>query len=258
MSGIDTRTVLGKVVTVLRAFTIDDHGVSLAELTRRTGLPKPTLHRLLADLVEVRLVERTSAGYLLGGQLFELGMRASVERRLLEVAIPFMEDLYERTHETVHLGVRDGLEVVYVAKIGGHRQARSPSRIGGRMPLHCTAIGKILLSYAGAAVQRDVVEKGLERRTPRTLTAPGLLRGQLERAAETGIAYEHEESAPGIACVAAPILDSDDNAIAALSVAGAVGRFQPEKHAVAVRAAAAAIGATWARRAALRESLRND
>ena len=62
-------------------------------------------------------------------------MRASVERDLLEVATPFLEELRERSHETVHLGVREGIEVVYVAKIGGHRQAGAPSRIGGRMPL---------------------------------------------------------------------------------------------------------------------------
>src|SRR5690349_12370514 len=142
----DTTSVLGKVMAVLSSFTVDDHGVSLAELARRTGLAKGTLHRVLADLVEVRLLDRTAGGYRLSGQLFQLGMRASVERQLLEVATPFMEDLYERTHETVHLGVLEGQEVVYVAKIGGHRQVRSPSRIGGRMPLHCTAIGKALLA----------------------------------------------------------------------------------------------------------------
>ena len=249
---MDTGTVLGKVVTVLHAFTIDDHGVSLAELARRTGLPKGTLHRVLADLAEVRLVEKTDRGYLLGSQLFELGMRASVERRLLEVATPFMEDLYERTHETVHLGVLEGLEVVYVAKIGGHRQASAPSRIGGRMPLYCTAIGKALLAHADRALLRDVVAGGLARLTPRTLTAPGLLRKQLDRAVETGVAFEYEESAPGIVCVAAPVLDAADRAVAAISVTGPVRRFQPEKHAGLVKAAAAGVSSTWARRSALR------
>ncbi|MDJ0429014.1 helix-turn-helix domain-containing protein, partial [Rhodococcus fascians] len=89
---------------VLHAFTIDDSTLSLAELVRRTSIPKGTLHRVLSDMVAVRMLDRTDAGYRLGGSLFELGMRASVERSLLEVAIPFMEDLYVRTHETVHLG----------------------------------------------------------------------------------------------------------------------------------------------------------
>src|SRR4051794_4448430 len=142
---VDLGTVLGKAVTILFAFRAEDHGVTLTELGRRTGLAKGTLHRVLNDMVGARLLDRTDGLYRLSGQVFQLGMRASVERGLIEVATPFMEDLYERTHETVHLGMLDDAHVVYVAKIGGHQQAFAPSRIGGRMPLHCTAIGKALL-----------------------------------------------------------------------------------------------------------------
>lgn len=250
-SGLDTSTVLGKVVLILRSFTAEDHGVTLAELGRRTGLPKGTLHRVLNDLVQVRLLDRTEDGYRLSGQMFELGMLASVERGLLEVATPFMEDLYERTHETVHLGVLEGTEVVYVSKIGGHRQASSPSRIGGRMPLHCTAIGKALLANSPVELLAEVVKGGLERRTARTITAPGRLRQHLAGVLEAGVAYEFEESAIGLACVAAPVLDAMDRPVAALSVAGPVTRFQPQAHAVPVRAAAAGIASTLARRAGL-------
>ncbi|SDH11708.1 IclR helix-turn-helix domain-containing protein [Lentzea fradiae] len=126
MTGVPN-TVLGKVMLVLHAFGADDDELGFAELGRRTGLPKATLHRLLAELVEVRLLDRGARGHRLGGHLFELGMRASVERRLVEVFMPYLEDLYERTHETVHLGLLEGREVVYAAKIGGHRQAPSPS-----------------------------------------------------------------------------------------------------------------------------------
>jgi DNA-binding IclR family transcriptional regulator len=249
---VGTDTVLGKVVAVLFAFSADDYGLSLAELGRRTGLAKGTLHRVVNDLARARLLERTDHGYRLSGLVFELGMRASVERGLLEVATPFMEDLRARTSETVHLGVLDGAEVVYVAKIGGHRQATSPSRIGGRMPLHCTAIGKVLLAHAPAELLAEVVAAGLERRTPRTITAPGQLRRQLERVVEDGVAYEYEESAVGLVCVAAPVLGPDDQPLAAISVTGPVTRFQPEKHAVAVRAAASGVAATLARRSSIR------
>lgn len=253
MTGQETAdTVLGKVMAVLQAFGPEDYALSLAELVRRTGLPKTTVHRLLAALVQARLLERDSVGrHRLGGQLFELGMRASVERRLLEVAVPFLQDLYERTRETVHLGVLEGREVVYVSKIGGHRQAQTPSRVGGRMPLHCTAIGKVLLAHAGDDLLRAVVDAGLQRRTPRTLTAPGLLRRQLDRAVETGVAFEYEESAVGLVCVAAPILAPDDSVLAAVSVTGPVTRFRPEQHVASVRAAATGIAATLARRSAM-------
>lgn len=248
----DTSTVLGKIITVLYSFGPEDDPLTLAELTRRSGLPKPTLHRLLGDLVTAHLLQRDGAGYRLGGALFELGLRASVERGLLEIAIPFLQDLYERTHETVHLGVREGIEVVYVEKIGGHRQAATPSRIGGRMPLHCTAIGKALLAYAPPQVVADRVAAGLASLAPRTITAPGVLRRQLRRVVETRIAYEHEESAVGLVCVASPVLDQANLALAAVSVSGPVIRFHPEKHANSVRAAAAGIAATLARQAGLR------
>lgn len=247
-----TDTVLGKVVAVLSAFQPDDHELRLAEISRRTGLAKGTAHRIVNDLVAARLMDRSGAGYRLGGGLFELGMRASVERGLLEVATPFLEDLYERTHETVHLGVPEGTEVVYVAKIGGHRQAEVPSRIGGRMPMHCTGLGKALLAFGAPDLRRRVLGSPLERRTPRTVTAPGILSRQLDKVVETGVAHELEESAVGIVCVAAPVLDAEDRPIAAVSVTGPVTRFRPEVHASSVHAAAAGIAATLARRAELR------
>jgi DNA-binding IclR family transcriptional regulator len=249
---LDPRSVLGKAMRVLHAFTAEDQGVSFAELQRRTGLPKATLHRVAGDLVTARLLDRVDGAYHLGGRLFELGMLASLERTLLEVATPFLEDLYERTHETVHLGVREGSEVVYVAKVAGHRQVRSPTRIGGRMPLHSTALGKALLAHADEQVRVPILRGPLERLTPRTITAPGRLRQQLDAVVETGVAFEYEESATGIVCVAAPILDRDDRPVAAVSVAGSVTRFRPPAHAASVRAAAAGIAATLARRAELR------
>lgn len=248
----DLDTVLGKAVTMLRAFTVDDQVLSLAELVRRTGLAKATVHRVAGDLVDNRLLDRTALGYRLSGGLFELGMRASLERGLLELAMPFLQDLYERTHETVHLGLREGHDVVYVAKIGGHRQAAAPSRTGGRMPVHCTAIGKALLAHADAAVQREVLSGPLERRTPHTIVAVGLLQRQLATVLEAGVAFEQEESTIGLLCVAAPVLDDTDHALAAISVAGPVGRFRPQAHVDAVRAAATGLGSVVARRRSLR------
>lgn len=244
-------TVLGKAVALLRAFTPDDQVLPLAELVRRTGLHKATAHRLARELVALRMLDRAPTGYRLSGGLFELGMRASVERRLLEVAMPYLQDLYERTHETVHLGVLEGREVVYVTKIGGHRQAAAPSRTGGRMPLHCTGIGKVLLAHADPELQHTVLTGPLERRTPRTLVAPGLLRRQLDAVVEGGVAFEREESAVGISCVAAPVLDRDGSAVAAISVTGPVPRFRPEAYVDIVRGAAAALSSTIARRASM-------
>lgn len=249
---MDTSTVLGKVMAVLHAFDIDDSVLTLAELARRTSISKGTLHRVAADMVNVRLLERAGDGYQLGGQLFELGMRASVERSLLEVAIPFMEDLYVRTHETVHLGVLDGTEVMYLSKLGGHRQAAAPSRLGGRMPLHCTAIGKVLLANADPELRERILASPMVRFTRNTRVMPGQLNAQLDRIATEGVGFEFEESADGIVCVAAPVRDSDETTVAAVSVTGPSHRFRPEAHAPSVRAAADGIGMMLARRARLR------
>ena len=249
--GVDDElgTVLGKASVILRSFTSDDHVLSLAELVRRTGLAKGTVHRVANDLVAYRFLDRAPRGYRLSGGLFELGLRASAERTLLELAMPFLQDLYERTHETVHLGVADGAEVVYIAKIGGHRQAASPSRTGGRMPLHCTAIGKVLLAYADDDLRRTVLTGSLERRTPHTVVAPGRLQRQLEAIIESGVAFEREESTLGLLCVAAPVLDSaGTGAAAAISVTGPVSRFRPEAHVSAVRAAATGLASLLDRR----------
>ncbi|WP_245567529.1 IclR family transcriptional regulator [Nocardia vinacea] len=234
-------------MAILWSLAADDRALSLAELARRSGLPKATAHRLAGDLVGHRMLERVDDGYRLGSALLELGLRALVGRSLLEIATPFLQDLYERTHETVHLGVLDGTEVVYLAKIGGHRQTSTPSRTGGRMPLHCTAIGKVLLAHADSELQHRVLTGPLQRRTPRTMVAPGLLRGQLDTVLTGGVAFEREESTLGLLCVAAPIFDRDASAIAAISVAGPVGRFRPELHAEAVIAAAAALSAPVSR-----------
>lgn len=244
--------MLGKAMTVLHAFSADDLGVGFAELQRRTGLPKATLHRLAGDLVLAGLLDRRDGEYHLGSHLFELGMLASVERTLIEVATPFLEELYERTHEIVHLGIREGSEVVYVAKVTGHRGARTPSRVGGRMPVHATGLGKALLAYAPQEDWIEVLSGPLPRLTPRTVTVPGRLRQQLDGVLERGVAYEYEEAAPGLVCVAAAVLDDSDRPVAAISIAGAATRFRPPDHAVAVRAAAAGVAATLSRRSRVR------
>lgn len=239
-------------MALLRAFRPDDHQVALAELVRRTGMHKATAHRLAGQLVELRLLDRVEGGYRLSGGLFELGMMASLERSLLEMAMPFLQDLYERTHETVHLGVRDGHDVLYVAKIGGHRAMSAPSRTGGRLPMYCTAIGKAMLAFSPPELQAAVLSGPLPRRTAHTIAAPGMLRTQLERIPERGVSFEREESTLGIVCVAAPVLDEDNLAVAAISVAGPTMRFRPEQHATAVRAAAEGLRATIQRRDLLR------
>jgi len=232
------KSVLGRALTLLTAFRQGDAELTLAEITRRTGLPKPTAHRMLAELAQWNIVERTPRGIRLGMRLFELGQLAPLQRGLREAATPFLSDLFEATHETVHLAVPDGLDVVYVQKLAGRSGPQIPSRIGGRMPAYCTGVGKALLAFAPPERLAVVVAGGLTRRTPRTVVAPGLLAEELARVRERGVAEEHEESTVGIACVAAPVLDGGRYAVAAISITGWANRLDTARLAPAVRTAA--------------------
>jgi DNA-binding IclR family transcriptional regulator len=232
------KSVLGRALTLLTAFRPGDGELTLAELTRRTGIPKPTTHRMLGELAQWNVVERTPRGVRLGMRLFELGQLAPLQRGLREAAAPFLADLFEATHETVHLAVPDGLDVVYVQKLNGRHGPQISTRIGGRMPAYCTGVGKAMLAFGPPERFAAVVAAGLSRRTPRTVVAPGLLAEELARVRERGVAEEHEESTVGIACVAAPVRDGSLHAVAAISITGWANRLDAARLAPAVRTAA--------------------
>ncbi len=231
-------SVLGRSLTLLTAFRPDEVELSLAELARRTGLAKSTAHRLLRELESWDLVERTPGGVRLGMRLFELGSLVPRQRGLREAAAPFLADLFEATHETVHLAVLDGVEVVYVQKLDRRGGPKVPSRVGGRMPAYCTGVGKAMLAFAAPERVNAVLSTGLCRRTPRTVVAPGLLHQELAAIRERGVAMEHEESTVGITCVAAPVLDAAGVPVAAVSITGWVNRLDPARFAPAVHTAA--------------------
>jgi DNA-binding IclR family transcriptional regulator len=245
-------TVLGKAMLVLTSFGSDDRGLTFTDLATRTGLPKSTLHRTCTSMVREGLLVRDGDRYHASRLVFELGMRASLERELIELALPYLEDLRVAVDETVHLGVREADEVVYVAKLAGRRGVEAPSRTGGRLGLHCTAVGKVLLAHAPADVQRAVLEGELERRTPRTVTAPGLVAAQLEKVRADGVAFEHEESRLGVVCVAAPVRGAAEEVVAAVSIAGPVTRFHPARHAPQVSATAVDLSRALAARSRFR------
>ena len=233
--------MLGRALDLLSAFRAGEPEVSLAELSRRSGVAKPTALRLLRELTDRSFVERTPGGYRLGLRLFELGQTVPRQRDLQESAMPILTDLHEATRETVHLAVADGADVVYLQKLAVAGSPRIPSRLGGRMPAHCTGVGQALLAFGPATVLDAVLERGLTRSAPRSLTAPGLLRTRLDRIRERGWVEEYEESAPGVACVAAPVLGPDGVALAAISITGWANRFAPVRVVPAVRTAASGL-----------------
>jgi DNA-binding IclR family transcriptional regulator len=228
-------------MVMLNAFRPGESELSLAALVRRTGLAKSTVHRMLGQLAEWDLVERTPGGYRLGMRLFELGSLVPSQRGLREATAPFLADLFEATRETVHLAIVDGVEVVYLQKMHVRGGPKVPSRVGGRMPAYCTGVGKAMLAFSPPDRLDEVLSAGLRRRTPRTVVAPGLLRRELAEIRRRGVAFEHEQSTVGVTCVAAPVLNGEEIAVAAVSITGWANRLEPNRVAPAVRTAALGI-----------------
>lgn len=227
---LDSNSVLGKVRLILEVFGLDDETLSLSELARRTGLAKASVHRLSQELVQWGLLERRNGEYRLGMRLFEIGQRVPRQRILRDLARPLMIDLVQATNETVHLAVVDGLEVLYLDKVsGGHTQISRPSRVAGRMPLHCTATGKALLAFGRRGLLDEVMSAPLTRVTPRTTVAPGLLAQELQRAREVGYAAEFEQARIGYMSVAIPLAGATGSTVAALSVTAPMNRAKVDR-----------------------------
>jgi DNA-binding IclR family transcriptional regulator len=233
------RSVISKVVSLLDAFGTDSPELSLGDLARITGLPVSTTYRLATELVDWGGLERADGtGYRIGMRMWELGTLAARGGTLRDVALPFMQDLYEATHENVHLAVRDHLEALYVDTIAGRESVPVRSRRGGRLPLHATGVGKVLLAHAPPEVLAAVLEAGLRRYTPYTVVTPGHLRRALADVRRTGVAFAREEMSLGSASVAAPVVGEGGTVVAALAVVRRSGSVDLRRLALAVRTAA--------------------
>ncbi|MGE2713129.1 IclR family transcriptional regulator [Mycolicibacterium litorale] len=212
--------VIDRVSLVLDAF--DGPGrLTLAQIVRRTGLPRSSAHRMLERLVQLRWLRRNGRDYELGMRLVELGSLAVHQDRLHRAATPLLHDLHRATGLVVQLAVLDGADVVYLEKIGDRMVAAVPSRVGGRQPAHCTAIGKALLAYnADACDDVDLTN----RRTKYSIGSAAQLAAELAKTRAHGVAFDREEALPGFGCVAAPI-GGPGEAVAALSVCGPMSRM---------------------------------
>jgi DNA-binding IclR family transcriptional regulator len=239
---IDMNSVLGKARLIIEAFTAEDADLPLAELVRRTGVAKATVHRLAQELIAWGLLERVGNHYRLGLRLFEIGQRVPRQRILREAALPFMEDLLLATQETVHFAVHDGLDVLYIEKIVSHRGLTKQSRVAGRLPLFCTATGKVILAFSPEALFQEVVRHGLKPLTRNTITSVPRLRAQLDKVRQERLATEVEETRLGYTSVAVPVFGSGSMLAGAVSITAPTCRMNVGRLSVALRTAGHGIG----------------
>ncbi len=240
-SGREGVSSLSRGLSLLELFSPDENEISIREMARRTGMPRSTTHRLVSDLVEWGGLERGRKGVRLGVRLFELGHLVPDHSRLRDLAVPFAQSLAEVTHLTSNVAMRQGSDIIYVEKINAHDLRVPHSRVGGRLPITCTGLGKAILAFSSPDFIDGILAGELMRLAPNSITDPEVLRKQLVTIRHTRVAYDLEESSPGLFCVAAPIFTRNDRIIGAISVTGATSRSQAQSFANIVLASASTL-----------------
>jgi DNA-binding IclR family transcriptional regulator len=220
---------VARAVGVLQALADSEGELGVTELGRRLGVHKATASRLVATLAEHRLVERNPVTdkYRLGFGLIHLAGSAMAGLDLAREARPALEDLAERTQETVNLAVLDGDAVLNVDQITSQRTVASRSWVGRRTPWHCTSNGKVLVAWLPEPDREILLAAPLEQRTERSITDPQRMRSQLAEITTRGYAQTVEELEQGLNAVAAPVRRADGQVAAAVSVAGPAFRMRP-------------------------------
>lgn len=212
------RSVTARALSVLGAFSIEAPSLTLSQLARRAGLPVATVFRLAAELEEGRFLDRNSAGrYSLGVHLWEMGLLTPVHGRLRETAMPYLLNMQYECRETVQMAVGGGVDAVYIEKLTSETSAPIESRIGARIPLHATGVGKALLAFSPQSFIDVVLEMPLKRYTAETITNKRALVKELATIRERGYSSSHQEYLMGSVSLAVPVL-VDGVATAAIGI----------------------------------------
>ncbi|MCR4436608.1 MAG: IclR family transcriptional regulator [Clostridiales bacterium] len=215
-----------RAITLLEALAEGENGYGITELSNVTGLHKTTVFRLLNTLMSRGYVEKDlkSDKYRLGIRLLLLGSAILDRMDLRNTARPYIKELSDDTKEVVHLAILDEGEAVYIDKVESpDHSIRIYSQIGKRSPLHCTALGKVLLSgLSDSEVEKIIKAKGLKKYTEKTITDFQQLKEEIALTRERGYGFDEIEHEEGIRCVAAPIYDRRGKIVAAISISGPI------------------------------------
>lgn len=218
----------GRLLAVFDAFGPCNRSLSLSDISRRSGLSLSTAHRLVHELHGWGALERDASGrYSIGVRLLELAALAPRGLALREAAFPALDKLHHRTRGNVHLGVLDGMQVVYVEAIRACATHPTNGSIGDRWPIHVSGVGLVLLAHADREFQEAILRRPLEQFTPLTVTDPAELRRKLAQIRQSGfVVAVGQITLPDVA-VAVPVLDPFGKVTAAVSVVVETARARP-------------------------------
>ncbi len=215
--------VLNKAFLILDIFLKNNAPISMTEISEELGLYPSTIHRILDTLKYGGFVEQDSSTqkYQLGLKLVELGMTRLNNIDLVKEAKPFLKGLSKKCDETVHLAILEDTEVLYLAKEESSQTIRMISYVGKRAPLHCTALGKVLLAFLPSDKMDKILEKiELFKLTENTIINKQVLIEELNKIKQEGFALDREENEKYVRCIAAPVKDYSGKVIAAISISG--------------------------------------
>ncbi|MFJ6457088.1 IclR family transcriptional regulator [Paenarthrobacter sp. NPDC091669] len=237
---------MGRVADVMGAFDTRHSELTLAQITHHAGLAHATARRLVKELCAARFLAQTPHGtYVVGIRLWEIGALAPSSLPLRRIAMPYMQVLHDSLREHVQLVVRDGNEGLIVERLSGPRTMKLVSRPGGRLPLHTSAAGKVLLAYAPPETLNQVLDGHLAEHTPKSITDSDALRSELAAVRSNGHATVRGEMPPVEAnSVAAGIFGREGDIIAAMSVVVPSSRGSLQPLIPAVMSAARAVTTT--------------
>lgn len=212
-------SVISRIVRIVGAFDDTHRSMSVAELARRTGLPVTTTYRIADEMLAEGLLERgVGSGIRIGTRLWELVSRSSRMLGLREAALPFMEDVQSIVQHSTTLGVLDSDEVLYIERIGASASIVNITKVAGRLPLHATSSGMVLLAHSAPAYQDLILSRPLKKFTSTTITDPGELRANLAAIRQRGFAAMPGVIVPESSGIAVPVFGPDNLVVAALSV----------------------------------------
>lgn len=234
--------MVDRAFALLSAFDAGHRSLTLGELSRRSNIPASSALRLATRLMAWGALERDPQGrFTIGLRLWEVASLAPRGQELRQIALPYLRDLEEVTRQHVLLAVRDGGDALLVERLSSHHAMPVLYRVGGRLPLHSTGVGMVLLAFAELDVQEDVLAKPMMHEPEKVPVSPAALRRSLAEVRREGAATIRRRVPQPLVAVAAPVFGSDDRVTAAVSVVVPQERAEPRLLVAAVRTVARSI-----------------
>ncbi len=221
-----------RALSIIETLAEDDEGYRLTDLAVRTGLSPSTVHRLLTTLEKRRFVQfdRDESMWHIGAQSFAVGSTFVRRRNFVTQALPYLRKLRDQTRETANLAVVDDGAMVVLTRVESREIMRSVTKVGGRVPMVASGLGKALLStYSEEDVFAIIQREGMPRLTSKSIVRAGELCKSLHDIRQQGYSVDDEEALIGLRCVSAVVYDDCSEPLAAISVSGKASRVPNDR-----------------------------